>query len=103
MSKPLLVKSSLALGAALILPCAHLFALDNGTQTSSKFRINYAGYLPQANKLALYIASNTGAKVGLLAAPIVRALLAPMSLMIKAPAIVFIKLIFPPASKPALI
>ncbi|HNG61886.1 MAG TPA: cellulase N-terminal Ig-like domain-containing protein, partial [Cellvibrionaceae bacterium] len=62
MSKSLLCKSSLALGAALLLPSSNLHAIDNGTQTSNKFRINYAGYLPQANKLALYISANTGAK-----------------------------------------
>ncbi|MBX2814187.1 MAG: glycoside hydrolase family 9 protein [Myxococcales bacterium] len=36
------------------------FAADNGSQLEEKFRINYAGYLPQASKLALYISRNKG-------------------------------------------
>lgn len=36
------------------------YAIDNGSQMNEKFRINYAGYMPQATKLALYINPNVG-------------------------------------------
>ncbi len=36
------------------------YAADDSSQLNSMFRINYAGYLPEANKLALYLSSNTG-------------------------------------------
>lgn len=36
-------------------------AIDDGSQMKSPFRVNYAGYLPQANKTAIYIAPNKGA------------------------------------------
>lgn len=35
-------------------------AIDDGTQMNDPFRINFAGYLPSANKTALYIGINTG-------------------------------------------
>ncbi|PCK00659.1 MAG: hypothetical protein COA42_23855, partial [Alteromonadaceae bacterium] len=36
------------------------FATDNGTQMNSPFRVNFAGYLPQAAKTGLYISNNQG-------------------------------------------
>ena len=48
----------LGLGFGLNAPISH--AVDNGSQTNAKFRINYAGYLPQANKTALYLSNNNG-------------------------------------------
>lgn len=36
------------------------YAADNGSQLNEKFRINYAGYLPQAAKTALYLGPNKG-------------------------------------------
>lgn len=46
------------LGLAMATPC---LAVDDGSQMNDKFRINYAGYLPQANKIALYLSPNKGA------------------------------------------
>src|SRR5690554_6007099 len=37
------------------------YSADDGTQMNESFRINYAGYLPQASKLAFYLAPNRGA------------------------------------------
>ncbi len=36
------------------------FGLDDGTQMSSPFRINYAGYLTEATKTAMYLGSYSG-------------------------------------------
>jgi hypothetical protein len=39
---------------------ANSYALDDGTQITEKFRINYAGYLPQAAKTAIYLSDAKG-------------------------------------------
>ena len=52
------VISTLCLGFGLAAPIS--YAVDNGSQINAKFRINYAGYLPQANKMALYLSNNNG-------------------------------------------
>lgn len=49
--------SQVTLGLAIAAPT---FAVDDGSQMDEKFRINYAGYLPQASKIGLYLAPNTG-------------------------------------------
>ena len=36
-------------------------AADDGSQLKDRFRVNYAGYLPQANKTAIYLSENKGA------------------------------------------
>jgi len=36
------------------------FSADDGSQLNEKFRINYAGYLPEASKTAFYLANNSG-------------------------------------------
>ncbi len=36
------------------------FGLDDGSQMSSPFRVNYAGYLTEANKTAMYLANYSG-------------------------------------------
>ena len=53
------IKKILCVGVSVLLPLA-AFAVDDGTQMNEKFRLNYAGYLPQATKLAMYISDNTG-------------------------------------------
>ena len=59
MSKQLsMAISTLCLGGVLAAPLS--YAIDNGSQMNAKFRINYAGYLPQASKTALYINPYTG-------------------------------------------
>ncbi|HEY7773461.1 MAG TPA: cellulase N-terminal Ig-like domain-containing protein [Marinagarivorans sp.] len=35
-------------------------AVDDGSQLKDPFRVNYAGYLPQASKIALYLSDNKG-------------------------------------------
>ena len=40
--------------------CLELSAADNGSQLLNSFRVNYAGYHPQANKTALFVSSFTG-------------------------------------------
>ncbi|MDZ7924369.1 MAG: cellulase N-terminal Ig-like domain-containing protein [Marinagarivorans sp.] len=40
----------------LMTPLAAL-AVDDGSQMADKFRVNYAGYLPQASKLGIYLAA----------------------------------------------
>jgi len=44
-----------------ILAANLVHAADDGSQMDASFRINYAGYLPEADKLALYLSPNTGA------------------------------------------
>ncbi|BCD97448.1 cellulase N-terminal Ig-like domain-containing protein [Marinagarivorans cellulosilyticus] len=36
-------------------------AADDGSQLKDRFRVNYAGYLPQAKKTAIYLSDNKGA------------------------------------------
>jgi hypothetical protein len=37
---------------------------DDGSQINNLFRINYAGYLPQQEKIAVYLSADKGAKNG---------------------------------------
>lgn len=46
--------------ASLVSWGAFASAADNGSQMNEKFRINYAGYMPQAYKLGLYLSSYQG-------------------------------------------
>ncbi|BCE01721.1 carbohydrate binding domain-containing protein [Marinicellulosiphila megalodicopiae] len=53
------------LGSNLLVSIASLtilpsLAADDGSQLNESFRINYAGYLPQATKTALYLSNNSG-------------------------------------------
>ena len=56
-SKSLVTTSIAALGVTL---SSVSFAADDGSQMSEKFRVNFAGYMPQAAKTALYIAPQNG-------------------------------------------
>ena len=51
-----------AAAAAYFIPNAVL-AIDDGSQMNDRFRINYAGYLPQANKTALYLTPNNSGPI----------------------------------------
>ena len=46
--------------AAVCIVSGAAWAVDDGSQMNDKFRINYAGYLPQAKKIALYLSDNIG-------------------------------------------
>lgn len=55
------ISSSLCiLVAGSIVFTGNSYAVDDGAQMQEKFRINYAGYLPQAAKTALYISEKKG-------------------------------------------
>lgn len=53
-------KTSLSMACQLALLATPCLAVDDGSQMTAPFRVNYAGYLPQASKLALYLAPNRG-------------------------------------------
>ena len=48
-------------GLIAAVTAASSFAVDNGTQLTNPFRVNYAGYLPQASKIGIYVKANVGA------------------------------------------
>lgn len=54
------LKKPLAFALMALSACG--YALDDGTQINNPIRVNYAGYLLQAEKIAIYVAPNTGAK-----------------------------------------
>jgi len=61
-SKALTFRQMSLMGLALFSAVSsNCFAIDDGSQMQEKFRINYAGYLPQAAKTALYISDQKGA------------------------------------------
>jgi hypothetical protein len=47
-------------GVMLGLLSSASFATDDGSQLNNAFRVNYAGYIPQAAKIGLYLKSNQG-------------------------------------------
>jgi Glycosyl hydrolase family 9/Cellulase N-terminal ig-like domain len=56
----------LALGAFGLTISAPTFAVDNGTQMDSPFRINYLGYFANGDKIALFLSPTGGSKAWLL-------------------------------------
>ncbi len=60
--RPSFKLSSLALSSLLLSVTANSsFAVDDGSQMANPFRVNYAGYLPQASKIGIYVAPRKGA------------------------------------------
>ncbi|MFT7558253.1 MAG: hypothetical protein ACI93R_000147 [Flavobacteriales bacterium] len=48
-------------GAVMALASSGAYAVDDGSQMNNRFRVNYAGYLPQAAKTGIYISDQQGA------------------------------------------